>query len=80
MRLLATFHAPEAPAGAKRLSRCAHREGRVTAAGPLPTLTGFPIKLVHLDLYLIRNGACGVKRNRCWHARSGSRMRLFSCG
>ena len=58
------------------LGSIAQSEGRVTAAGPLPTRTGFPIKLVHLDRFQIRNGAGSVKGNRCCRARSAVSVRF----
>ncbi len=59
------------------------REGRVTAAGPLPILTGFPIKLVHLDLSQIRNAAGSVKKNRFGPCCSDGRLKTVAnrvCG
>ena len=51
--------ADKGPDGRNRSAQCS---GRVTAAGPLPILTGFPIKLVHLDPFQIRNADEGVKK------------------
>ena len=51
--------ADKEPDGRNRSAQCS---GRVTAAGPLPVFTGFPIKLVHLDPFQIRNAVEGVKK------------------
>ena len=46
---------------AKRVFDALQRKAGVTAAGPLPILTGFPIKLTHLNALLIYKMAHSVK-------------------